>query len=228
MNLKVIFLGFSLFFALLLAKAIHDESSLHPWEREVSLTASPLVFSNFSATRTFNDERDGQEYPIVQIGDLNWMGKNLNFKTTGSSCFQHQDEKCGLYGRLYSYSASRKACPKGWRLPTHKEWKKLKKAGQGNQAAPLVDGSRWDEENFQHGNNALGMNILPAGRLDHYNHEGNDELFSQEGISSSFWLDDDFQHWHLRWGKSHTHKHGNLSSQHRGFSIRCVCESKAG
>ena len=52
------------------------------------------------------DSRDGQIYKTVVIGTRKWMAENLNFETENSSCFNDSLESCGMYGRLYTWSAA--------------------------------------------------------------------------------------------------------------------------
>ena len=63
---------------------------------------------------TLVDERDGQTYRTVVIGEQEWMAENLNYaylqptSTLDSSswCYDNDPENCETYGRLYLWSAA--------------------------------------------------------------------------------------------------------------------------
>jgi len=72
---------------------------------------------------TFKDKRDGKIYSWIRLksGKI-WMAQNLNYQYISSSCYQQEEANCVKYGRLYNWESANKVCPKGWRLPTDKEW----------------------------------------------------------------------------------------------------------
>jgi hypothetical protein len=69
-----------------------------------------------------NDSRDGKAYQIVNFKGIKWMAENLNYAINGSVCYENNDANCEKYGRLYTWNQAKKACPKGWRLPSNNEW----------------------------------------------------------------------------------------------------------
>ena len=89
-------------------------------------------------THALKDSRDGQDYHAIKIGDQVWMAENLNFKTDSSFCYNDEETNCIEYGRLYTWSDAKEACPSGWHLPSKTEWETLFSAVGGQLTAGKV------------------------------------------------------------------------------------------
>jgi uncharacterized protein (TIGR02145 family) len=93
---------------------------------------------------TFTDPRDGQQYGYVTYAGLDWMSENgrydigdnvnssiyLDADGSGFTANANEGSKRNLqrYGRLYTLSGAKAACPEGWRLPTDEDWQRLEMA----------------------------------------------------------------------------------------------------
>lgn len=56
---------------------------------------------------SFVDNRDGEFYATVVIGDQEWMAENLRYipPKGGSFCYDDDPKNCKKYGRLYTWGA---------------------------------------------------------------------------------------------------------------------------
>lgn len=74
----------------------------------------------------FYDERDGNSYVVLKLGEMQWFGENLRYAVPGSSNnFDEEIYDVSKYGLLYPFEIAKDACPEGWHLPTDEEWKEL-------------------------------------------------------------------------------------------------------
>jgi len=139
----------------------------------------PAVDPSTVVRSTFTDTRDGAVYKTVKIGEQTWMAENLNYFTDSSSCYDNADSNCVKYGRLYVWTAAKKACPAGWKLPDSVDWEKLNvSAGSRDwsmtgsifiswyQAArKLKSTSGWKDHSDEsaNGTDDYGFSALPGG-----------------------------------------------------------------
>ncbi len=116
---------------------------------------------------SMTDPRDEKTYKTIKIGSKIWLAENLGYKTPNSLCYDNDEEIANKYGRLYTLSDAKKACPPGWRLPSKKDIEELIAAAGGARVAGknLKSASGWQANDGQSGNgvDALGFSALPAG-----------------------------------------------------------------
>lgn len=128
------------------------------------------------------DNRDGQVYKTVKIGEQTWMAENLNFEVANSDCYKDSAIYCAKYGRLYTWTAAKEVCPANWHLPDSTECAKLFDAvgGQyvaGTELKSIID---W-VENGNGGVDVYGFSAIPAG---YKNKEGE---YGGLGEYANFW-----------------------------------------
>jgi uncharacterized protein (TIGR02145 family) len=171
----------------------------------------------------FKDPRDKQTYRTVKIAGLEWLGDNLNYKTEGSFCYKDEDDQCMVYGRLYTWDAAKKACPAGFRLPTHADFESLWTAAGADFNAGYLIKADYGWSGDTNGNDTLKFSAMPAGnRFD-------DETYGNTAKFAFFWSADDSSEgvapgsarvWYLT---CKSMAFGYMSKpKNFGFSVRCV------
>ena len=159
----------------------------------------------------------------MKIAGLEWMGDNLNYKTEGSFCYKDEDDQCMVYGRLYTWDAAKKACPAGFRLPTHADFESLWTAAGADFNAGYLIKADYGWSGDTNGNDTLKFSAMPAGnRFD-------DETYGNTAKFAFFWSSDDSSEgvtpgsarvWYLT---SKSMAFGYMSKPKTfGFSVRCV------
>ena len=151
---------------------------------------------------------DGNVYHTVQIGGQLWMVENLRttkfndgatiplvydstawvaLTTPGMAVFNNSThlDTINTYGNLYNWYAvnTGKLCPKGWRVPTEKDWDILIDYLGG----PNVAGEKLKEAGTVHwdtihvANNMSGFTAVPGGQ------RGANGKFNHMGRNAYFW-----------------------------------------
>jgi uncharacterized protein (TIGR02145 family) len=188
---------------------------------------------------TLTDNRDGQTYKTVTIGNQTWMAQNLNYKTDSSWCYNDSLSYCKKYGRLYNWNAAKKACPAGWKLPDTADWNRLVTTVGGEKTAgrKLKSKSGWKKHADYTGTDDFGFSALPDGDCDIGN------SFGHVGIDGNWWSATESTVVVDAYYRGIVKDYFNLSAYHRGmhydfdalnvgrsqkrsaFSVRCVADT---
>ncbi len=119
---------------------------------------------------TLTDNRDGNIYQLVEIGNQVWMKENLRYKNEYSAAPNDDQELVAEYGLVYRthIASGVGVCPEEWHLPSQVDWEKLIQ----NLGGPDIAGGklketgteRWEYPNMG-ASNSSGFSARPAGSL---------------------------------------------------------------
>ena len=209
----------------------------------------PLFLISFSLAYVekmpdLKDKRDGRVYKTVQIGDQRWMAENLRFNLKGSFCYENKDYNCDRYGRLYNWAMAmmlvdyynntsvkqlkrrvHDICPKGWHVPSNKEWKKMKlfvgkKGISDGVGISLKSPESWERElRIPAGKDEFGFNAVPAGERYFIGE------YQDLGMSAQFWASNEYDasgayFWRMTYDSRTLDR--IYESKENGVSVRCV------
>ena len=140
------------------------------------------------------DNRDGQIYRTITVGNQTWMAENLNYdyKVNGSTYGTYVNSDNGkIYGRYYTWAAAmdsagvftdeskgcgydhtcypesqtRGVCPEGWHIPTSSECETLYNSmGNSNYVVK--------SKTYVDGPSVYGFSLVDAGSYGHLYHYG--------------------------------------------------------
>jgi len=170
------------------------------------------------------DNRDGQSYRYVKIGNQYWMTENINYVVSnGCWVYNNDTSNASTYGRLYNWITACNVCPSGWHLPSDDEWFALTDCLGGSSEA----GGKLKEEGTAHWNspnkgatNSVDFSALPGGFRDY------DGDFRNLGGCAYFWASTDYygvDAWYRQLNSGNNRIDRYLSgNRNLGFSVRCV------
>ncbi len=195
---------------------------------------------------TLVDPRDDREYKTVEIAGRCWMAENLAYRSSGSKCYDDDDENCEKYGALYTWDqcmnysqepAAQGVCPDGWYVPRDDvEWVEVEGAadsqldqysqewnnenGRGYDAGyNLKSTTGW--ENQGNGKDVIGFNALPAGSFNEAANRG----YGQLGTATLWWTSDADNSMYAMYRSLEDDRDQVWRSRvwkTMGFSVRCV------
>lgn len=96
---------------------------------------------------TLTDFRDNFTYSVRKVGNLLWMMDDLahpyftDDAYKGTYCYKDKEGVCDEIGRLYPGEYLEYACPKGWRLPSVKEWSAFFNSNAFREYTPRHNGA---------------------------------------------------------------------------------------
>lgn len=225
---------------------------------EVYSFTTPVDNSAEIIDNQFRDARDGHTYQLVTIDGVTWMAENLSFlpsvlpPSEGSNSkpyfyvlnyegidvnYVKASDEFMTYGVLYNFEAAKNACPKGWHLPTEKEWRNLQsdlvKFGYGfgygdssNIAKSMASKSFWQNSNNPGAigsqmstNNRSGFTALPGGRRSRFG------SFTISGENGYWWTATEYANnfvWYVNLNYSEPNLLKNYNYREEGMSVRCV------
>lgn len=186
---------------------------------------------------SFVDNRDGQRYDIVQIGEQVWMAENINYTTRdGSYCYNDESMYCTQYGKMYTWDAAKEACPDGWKVPSTSEWEELiayasQNGYEGREAVAHKSTTGWTikegatTDATVNGTDEFGFNALPSGRKS-------SDTCLDIGLNANYWTDtqiytkgyDFMQYIILRWYYDDFHIAAKGYTETNFCSVRCIKE----
>ena len=215
------------------------------FEAYVNATWQPVKCLLGSCGHILTDSRDNQSYQTIQIGTQCWMKQNLNIgnmiksnieqSNTGiikKYCYNDSVKYCGIYGGLYQWNEIMNydttqyvqgICPKGWHIPSLKEWKTLTDYLGGDNVA----GGKMKETGTAHwkrpntgATNESGFLGLPGSYLNNIS-----GIFYNLGYYGDWWSSSwysDTNSWNFELNTYDAKASENSVGKKYGFSVRCL------
>lgn len=139
---------------------------------------------------SFTDERDGQIYRTVKIGNQVWFAENLRYKCDGSFVYDEDPSNLKKYGRLYTWNAAVSAAPKGWHVATKDDFDALESyilANSKNEPKVALKSNTDDWTEAEKGVDEYGFCGLPSGYYSCATDSDSVATYESKGELASFW-----------------------------------------
>ena len=163
-------------------RCLKEENVLPKSSSSISSSSSKASWAYLNPAISYGemtDDRDGQVYKTVVIGEQTWMAENLNYKVN-RTCSNNDTDNCKLYGGLYIWNDAKTICPSGWHLPSKEEYEEVVAvAGDSTNAGKILK-SRTEWKDDGNGSDSLGFSGIPVGSYVTYNTQ-------QIGVHADFW-----------------------------------------
>ncbi len=179
----------------------------------------------------------GIHYPVVTIGNQNWMAANLNYATGNSWCYDNDPANCDTYGRLYDWqtvmngsassnnnpSGVQGICPPGWHVPSDAEWTQLVNHVGVNEAGAKLKStsSLWNASDIVAATNSSGFSSIPGGLRNV------DGFFTSLGSHGIWWSSTEssaIRAWNYLMYYSSVSVFRNKNFKTNGLSCRCILD----
>jgi uncharacterized protein (TIGR02145 family) len=191
---------------------------------------------------------EDETYNTVIIGSQTWMARNLNYNASGSKCYNNDEAKCAIYGRLYDWATAmalsascnsstcasqigtkhQGICPVGWHIPSATDWNVLMKyvdpsssdnSPSEGAGAKLKATSGWEPYYEQSGN---GQDTYGFAALPSGVGYSNGHF---DYVGTGYWwssAEESAYSAYLRWMDYHEYVLWGYYSKSNLYSIRCL------
>lgn len=134
----------------------------------------------------YTDNRDGEVYKTIQIGEQVWMAENLNYTSESArAIFSNSSMLSDVFGKLYCWEVAIDICPDGWHLPLDEEWETLADhlGGEDVAGGKMKEISKYWNSLNEESSNESGFSALPGGYLE----DPDDSTYPYMGEMGFFW-----------------------------------------
>jgi uncharacterized protein (TIGR02145 family) len=192
------------------------------------------------------EDIDGNEYPVVEIGNQCWTAENLKTSkfadgsvipntsnndtwanlTSPAWCnYENNAGNDAIYGKLYNWytvADPRNVCPTGWHVPTDADWTVLSDylGGETVAGGKMKTTSGWQSPNTS-ATNESGFSGLPGSGRGYYN----GGFFIVGSVEGYWWSSSDaviYGAWYRRLDYDEGGAYRGNDDKRFGFSVRCL------